>query len=222
MDSVSADSSSLQESGPSATAHDGVCYHNTFADAACQAAPVGSDPYRNSSAVSVSWGCASADLGACCASRNPDLLKFVTCVTASQPGPLPVVLQLRYLCQRLSWNQCGVRWGEFTLVNHFPPQVNVRPSVFAYAAPLTAEAATEVKKVEKAVLSTTARAKAKAKEKEAGKAKASNGAPLYSQLLHYTHNFCIQLSELHLHAAARTGLLACVMCHAVATVVFSG
>ena len=52
----------------------------------------------------------------------------------------------------------------------------MRPSVFAYAAPLTAEAATEVKKVEKAVLSTTARAKAKAKEKEAGKAKASNGA----------------------------------------------
>ena len=56
-------------------------------------------------------------------------------------------------------------------------QVNVRPSVFAYAAPLTAEAATEVKKVEKAVLSTTARAKAKAKEKQAGKAAASDGAP---------------------------------------------
>jgi hypothetical protein len=48
--------------------------------------------------------------------------------------------------------------------------------VFAYAAPLTAEAATEVKKVEKAVLSTTARAKAKAKEKQAGKAAANNGA----------------------------------------------
>ena len=54
-------------------------------------------------------------------------------------------------------------------------QVNVRPSVFAYAAPLTAEAAAEVKKVEKAVLSTTARAKAKAKEKQAGKGKADNG-----------------------------------------------
>ena len=90
---------------------------------------------------------------------------------------------------------CGQHMNVSSHFSRHARQVNVRPSVFAYAAPLTAEAATEVKKVEKAVLSTTARAKAKAKEKQAGKAKASNGARSPEVDL-ATWNACPWLSDL--------------------------
>ena len=60
----------------------------------------------------------------------------------------------------------------------FSLHCSVRPSVFAYAAPLSAEAAKEVKMVEKAVLSTTARANAKAKSKDAEKVAEGEGSPL--------------------------------------------
>ena len=50
--------------------------------------------------------------------------------------------------------------------------VNCKPSLFAYPAPITQEASTQVAKVPTAVLSTTARARQKAKKKEAASAKA--------------------------------------------------
>eukprot|EP00879_Flechtneria_rotunda_P005574 GHRR01005868.1.p1 GENE.GHRR01005868.1~~GHRR01005868.1.p1 ORF type:complete len:994 (+),score=408.14 GHRR01005868.1:347-3328(+) len=56
-----------------------------------------------------------------------------------------------------------------------PPKVqlacNARPSLFAYPPPVTTEASKEVTKVEKAVLSTTARAKERQKKKDAEKQK---------------------------------------------------
>ena len=53
--------------------------------------------------------------------------------------------------------------------------VNCKPSLFAYPAPITQEASTQVSKVPTAVLSTTARARQKAKKKEAAKAGGSSG-----------------------------------------------
>jgi len=60
-----------------------------------------------------------------------------------------------------------------------PLVCNAKPSLFAYPPPVTAEASKEVAKVEKAVLSTTAKAKERQKKKEVEKAekeKAEGGA----------------------------------------------
>ena len=47
-------------------------------------------------------------------------------------------------CQRVRWQPAFVAETRLVLTPPMLVQVNVRPSVFAYAAPLTAEAATEV------------------------------------------------------------------------------